>query len=403
MKTKIFKTSFLNGHYRWAIAILLTAFTLAACDKWLDDDDENDEDGANIGAVYADHLDTPWEMAFAPDGRMFITQRPGTITVVENGNEKLWVAVDSAEEVGESGLLGIAVDPEFNQNGYVYVGYTYAASKGPLKLVNRLVRYKENPATKTGVFDKKLMDGIEGNFIHNSGPIEFGPDGMLYWAIGDRYIANLAQDMNVLNGKILRMTRDGAIPSDNPFPNSYIYSLGHRNPQGLAFQPGTNILWSTEHGPSEEQGCCRDEINRILPGRNYGWPHIMGGQQKAGLEMPVYHSGDTATWAPTGGVFLKQGDWQGSMLFTGLRGQALYRVIFNADDPSKIDKVERYLHKKLGRLRNVTEGSDGRIYIAVSNHDGRGDLLSRDDRVIRMTPKELSKYKSDDVGQSNSQ
>ena len=170
------------------------------------------------------------------------------------------------------------------------------------------------------------MDNVEGNYVHNIGPLEFGPDGKLYVAIGERFLPEVSQDMSSLNGKILRMNDDGSIPNDNPFPGSYIYSLGHRNPQGLAFNPETGDLWSTEHGPSEEQGCCNDEINHIKPGANYGWPIIRGSQIQAGLETPIQHSGDTATWAPTGGIFVTQGEWKGSFVFTGLRGQALYRV-----------------------------------------------------------------------------
>jgi glucose/arabinose dehydrogenase len=204
----------------------------------------------------------------------------------------------------------------------------------------------------------------------------------------------LAQDMSSLNGKILRMNREGGVPEDNPFPGSYIYSLGHRNPQGLAFQPGTDNLWETEHGPSEEQGCCMDEINLILPGKNYGWPLIRGSQQQAGLVAPIYYSGDTTTWAPTGGIFITQGDWEGSFVFTGLRGQALYRAVFNTSDPTKIDAVERFLYQTLGRLRNVAEGPDGRIYISVSNQDGRGDPLTIDDRIVVMTQNEINRYKS---------
>jgi glucose/arabinose dehydrogenase len=376
---------------RFVMTLLVTAVSLVACEDWFEEDD--DDKGGDVKA-YAERLDTPWEMVFAPDGRLFVTQRPGSIAVIENGNKSTWLALDSVvEEVGESGLLGIELDPEFSQNGYVYIGYTYAASKGPLELVNKLVRYKENASTKKPVFDKVLMDGIKGNFIHNSGPLEFGPDGMLYWAVGEIYIPELAQDKSVLNGKILRMTRDGAIPADNPIANSYIYSLGHRNPQGLAFQPETGELWSTEHGPSEEQGCCRDEINRILPGRNYGWPIITGSEQSAGYETSAYHSGDTTTWAPAGGIFVSQGEWEGSFVFTGLRGQALYRAVFNAADPTKIDTVETYLYQKFGRLRNVVEGANGRLYIAVSNQDGRGDPLTIDDRIIAMTQEEIRNSK----------
>jgi glucose/arabinose dehydrogenase len=298
---------------------------LLSCDKWFGDDDDFNN---FYGDVYADHLDTPWELEFAPDGRLFFTQRPGIVSVIEDGDSKVWLKLDSViAEIGESGLLGITLHPDFEQNGYVYIGYTYAASKYPLKLVNKLVRYMEDAATKTPMFDRVIMDGIEGNYVHNSGPVEFGPDGKLFWAMGERFSPDLAQDMGVLSGKILRMNDDGSLPSDNPFPGSYIYSLGHRNPQGLVFHPETGALWSTEQGPSEEQGCCHDEINLIKPGANYGWPIIRGSQAQAGLETPVYHSGDTTTWAPAGGIFIKQGDWKGSLVFTGLRGQAHGRTL----------------------------------------------------------------------------
>jgi glucose/arabinose dehydrogenase len=388
MKKKL-KSSLLNTRYSWALSAILICVSMVACDDWFDDDDDID---TFRGEVLADHLDTPWELTFAPDGRLFFTQRPGIISVVENGKSKVWLRLDSVvAEVGESGLLGITLHPQFDQNGYVYFAYTYAESKSPLKLVNKLVRYKEDPTTKKPVFDKVLLDGVAGNYVHNIGPLEFGPDGKLYLTVGEIFAPDLAQDMTVLNGKILRMNDDGSVPSDNPIPGSFIYSLGHRNPQGLAFNPETNQLWSTEHGPSEEQGCCLDEINLIEPGKNYGWPIIRGSQQQAGLETPVYHSGDTATWAPTGGVFIRQGDWSGSFLFTGLRGQALFRAVFDPADPSKIEKVERYLHQRFGRLRNVIEGPDGKIYVAVSNQDGRGDPLTVDDRIIVMTQDDIRK------------
>jgi glucose/arabinose dehydrogenase len=313
----------------YAVSVFVVCISLVSCEEWFGDDD--DDRNHFKGELVADHLDTPWEMAWAPDGRLFFTQRPGIISVIENGNNNVWLALDSVVlEVGESGLTGITLHPEFSQNGYIYLAYTYAESKAPLKLVNKLVRYREDAATKTPVFDMVLLDGVEGNYVHNIGPLEFGPDGKLYVAVGEIFLTELAQDMNSLNGKILRMNDDGSIPADNPFPDSYIYSIGHRNPQGLAFNPTTGSLWSTEHGPSEEQGCCNDEINLIKPGANYGWPLIRGSQTQAGLETPMQHSGDTATWAPTGGIFVTQGDWSGSFIFTGLRGQALYRTVFDS-------------------------------------------------------------------------
>jgi glucose/arabinose dehydrogenase len=375
-----------------AFCILGLALFVAGCDKWFD---EHVGDGGvgERAVTVASHLDTPWEMCFAKDGRLFFTQRPGAISIMEPGKApKVWLKLDSVVlEVGESGLFGIALDPSFEANGYFYFAYTYAASKSPLKLFNKLVRYREDKATGNPVFDRVLLDSVDGNFLHNMGALEFGPDGTLFCTVGEHFSPPLAQELTSLNGKILRMTRDGEVPADNPFPNSYVYSLGHRNPQGLAFQPGTGELWSTEHGPSEEQGCCMDEINHIKPGRNYGWPIIRGNQHQAGLETPVYYSGDTVTWAPTGGIFIKNGDWKGSLVFTGLRGQALYRAVFDSADPNRIEKVERYLYRKFGRLRNVAERADGTLYIAVSNQDGRGDPLSADDRIIAMKPADIAK------------
>ena len=386
----ILKITSIKFPVEWTLLIIGLCLCLVSCKDWFDDDDD---DGPNFkGDVIADHLDTPWELAFAPDGRLFFTQRPGVIDVIEKGNLKVWLALDSVvEEVGESGLFGLTLHPDFSQNGYLYFAYTYAESKSPLKLVNKIVRYKEDASTKRPVFDKVILDGINGNYLHNVGALEFGPDGKLFVTVGEIFSPTVAQDPSSLNGKILRMNDDGSIPVDNPIPDSYVYSLGHRNPQGIAFHPETHELWSTEHGPSEEQGCCRDEINLIKPLGNYGWPIIKGSETQAGLETPIYHSGDTTTWAPTGGVFITQGVWKGSLLFTGLRGQALYRAVFNSADPSKIDTVERYLHKAFGRLRNVAEGTDGKIYIAVSNQDGRGDPLSVDDRIISMTADQIIK------------
>jgi glucose/arabinose dehydrogenase len=378
--------------FGWIAPIVFIAVSFSACDEWFDDDDDDDGGSAHVGKTFADHLDTPWEMAFDPEGNLFVSERPGVIVRIDSdGDVTPWVKLDSVvEEVGESGLFGLALDPEYAQNRYVYFGYTYAAEMSPLRLVNKIVRYTNHGGTPA--FDKVLIDGIRGNHLHNVGAFEFGPDGMLYVTVGETFEPELAQDMSSLNGKILRMTRDGEVPADNPTAGSYVYSLGHRNPQGIAFQPETGALWSTEHGPSEQQGCCMDEINHIMAGKNYGWPVIRGGEQRAGMETPVYYSGDTTTWAPTGGFFLTKGDWAGSMLFTGLRGQALYRVVFNANDPTKIDTVERYLYRTLGRLRNVAEGPDGRIYIAVSNQDGRGDPLSIDDRIVVMTQDELRRH-----------
>jgi len=332
----------------------------------------------------AAHLDTLWAIDFALDGRIFITERPGRIRVIEHGQlrPQPWMVLEVAP-VGEAGLMGLALDPEFAKNRFVYVAYTYRTADG--KLQNRLVRLREDAKTGQGAFDKILLDNAAGSNNHDGGRVKFGPDGKLYWTVGDAQTTRLAQSLKSINGKILRLNADGSIPSDNPFPNSYVYSYGHRNPQGLAWQPETKRLYSTEHGPSGFQGCCRDELNYIEPGKNYGWPEIRGDEKREGMVSPVLESGTSETWAPTGATFVSRGPWAGSLLFTGLRGQTLYRVAIDSNDPRKAVLQERLFHRQFGRLRDVVEGPDGSLYLLTSNRDGRGSPKDDDDRVIKLS------------------
>ncbi len=343
-------------------------------------------DSTNIGVTdFVTGLGVPWEMAFAPDGRIFITERPGKILIIKDGKlqDEPWMNLDVAA-VGEGGLLGLAFDPGFAQNHYVYVAYTYLV--GVAKLQNRLVRLREDTSTGTGVVDKVLLDGAAGNIIHDGGRVKFGPDGMLYWTLGETGNPQLAQDLSSLNGKILRINPDGTIPADNPFPGSPIYSYGHRNPEGLAFQPGTNRLYSTEHGPSGGfYGQGQDEINYIEPGKNYGWPVIHGDQSREGMVNTIIQSGESETWAPGGCTFVTGGPWDGSFLFAGLRGETLYRLILDKNDPRKVISFDKYLTGQYGRLRDVVQGPDGVIYILTNNTDGRGNVRPGDDRILRLT------------------
>ncbi|MEK7873471.1 MAG: PQQ-dependent sugar dehydrogenase, partial [Chloroflexota bacterium] len=275
-------------------------------------------------------------------------------------------------------------DPQFARNGYVYVAYTYRGGDG--RLLDRLARLREDPASGKGVLDRVLWDGVPGGSIHDGGRVKFGPDGKLYWTLGEAGNAALAQDISSLNGKILRLNPDGTVPADNPIPGSPVYSYGHRNPQGLAWQPGTGRLYATEHGPSGGlQGCCRDEVNLIEPGKNYGWPVIAGSQTREGMVSPVIQSGDTVTWAPGGAAFVTRGPWAGSLLFTGLRGQALYRLTLDPRDPRNTLGLEALFEGRYGRLRDVAEGPDGALYVLTSNRDGRGSPSADDDRVLRLT------------------
>ena len=334
--------------------------------------------------VLVKELDTPWAIAFAPDGRIFLSERPGRIRVVKDGRlqREPWMVLDVVE-VSEAGLLGLALDPRFDRNRFVYAAYTYRGEDGRLK--NRLVRLRDDPKTAKGKLDRILLDGIAGNRNHDGGRVKFGPDGKLYWTLGDAQNPALAQDLSSPNGKILRLNPDGTIPADNPIPNSPVYSYGHRNPQGLAWQPGTGRLYATEHGPSGFQGCCRDEVNYIEPGKNYGWPEIRGDETREGMISPILHSGENETWAPSGATFVTAGPWAGSLLLVGLRGQTLYRLILHPQEPRKVVSLERLFARRFGRLRDVVEGPDGALYLLTSNRDGRGTPVPEDDRVIRLT------------------
>jgi glucose/arabinose dehydrogenase len=360
------------------ILLMLVIAGFSGCKK-----NEFDKDAKLITAEFLKDLDTPWQIAFAPDGRMFFTERPGRVRVLENGVLKTWLDITNIVEISESGLLGIALDPNFTTNGYVYIAYTYTTPQWQFN--NRLVRCKENSSTKKGAEEKILIDGIRGQRNHNGGPIKFGPDGKMYWTVGDGFDDQKPQDLNSLNGKILRLNTDGTFPADNPFPNSYIWTYGHRNVQGLAWQEGTNNLFVTEHGPSSPTDCCRDEINIIDKGKNYGWPTITGTQTAPNMVSPIYTSGVAVTWAPAGAIFVKNGKWKGSFLFVGLRGETLYRAVIDPADKRKIIRVEEYLKQTYGRLRDIAEGSDGKFYICVSNKDGRGTPKASDDRIITLT------------------
>ncbi|HEU4342322.1 MAG TPA: PQQ-dependent sugar dehydrogenase [Candidatus Binatia bacterium] len=329
-------------------------------------------------------LEAPWALDFAPDGRIFVTERPGRIRMIASGQLQTepWMVLPVAA-VGEGGLMGLALDPQFAQNRYVYVAYTYRDAGG--RLQNRLVRAREDAKTGRGAYDKILIDNVAGANNHNGGRVKFGPDRKLYWTMGDAQNSRLAQNLSSLNGKILRLNPDGSIPADNPFTKSYVYSYGHRNPQGLAWQPRTGRLYATEHGPSGFQGCCRDELNYIEPGKNYGWPEIRGEETREGMVSPIIESGLRETWAPAGAAFATRGPWADSLLFTGLRGQTLYRVVIDSKDPRKVVALERYFYRQFGRLRDIVEGPDRNLYLLTSNRDGRGSPQQEDDRIIRLS------------------
>ncbi|MCS7251978.1 MAG: PQQ-dependent sugar dehydrogenase [Thermoflexus sp.] len=335
--------------------------------------------------VVATGLEVPWALAFAPDGRIFVTERPGRIQVIENGQLRPEpVAVLPVAATGEGGLMGLALDPNFAQNGQLYVMYTYRSGGALRNRISRLT-LRGNTAGDEVV----LVDNIPGANIHNGGRLAFGPDGKLYATTGDAAQRNLAQQLDSLAGKILRLNPDGTIPADNPFPGSYVYSYGHRNPQGLAWHPTTGQLYSTEHGPTGEMGlCCRDELNLIRPGGNYGWPRVTGIAGDPRFIDPILHSGEEYTWAPAGMAFVT-GDllapWKDHLFFAALRGQHLHHVVLGPDGTSVVFHEELF-RGEFGRIRDVVMGPDGALYLTTSNRDGRGQPRSGDDRILRIVP-----------------
>ena len=319
-------------------------------------------------------LEIPWEIAFLPDRRALITERPGRVRLLGRDRtlQRKPVARVAASAVGEGGLLGLAVDPQFARNRFVYLYYTTADGM-------RLERWRFSGGRLRR--ERSLVDGLEAGRIHDSGRIAFGPDGRLYVGTGDAGDGELAQGPDSLNGKFLALSPEqyrgaGGRPE--------IVSSGHRNPQGFDWEPGSGRLIATEHGPTEgvdgPEGY--DEVNDIVKGGNYGWPRVFGFDQ-AGFTAPLHVYRQPL--APSGATFVtrRNSAWSGSFVFASLRGEQLRRLAFSG---GRIVTNEPILRGRFGRLRTVVEGPHGALYVLTSNRDGRGIPQTGDDRVLRITP-----------------
>jgi glucose/arabinose dehydrogenase len=332
------------------------------------------------------NLEVPWSIVWAPDGRMIFTERPGRVRVFQNGKlqSQPLFTVSDVESRSEAGLMSVALHPQFSSNRWIYLSYAYSADG----LQVRVVRYRETP---NGFSDRKvIIEKIPAAPAHAGCRLRFGPDGKLYITTGDATDRNLAQQLNSVAGKILRLNDDGTIPSDNPFvgrsdARPEIFAYGSRNAQGIDFQPGTNLLFETEHGPSGFDGPGGgDEVNIIDRGKNYGWPAIHHRQTRAGMEAPLLEY--TPACAPASGMFYRGSQlsqFTGNFFFGCLRGTRIIRVVL---DGRRVVSEENLLEGKYGRIRDIAEGPDGFIYFSTSNRDGRGKPASDDDRIMRLVP-----------------
>ena len=331
-------------------------------------------------------LTVPWSIVWAPDGRMIFTERVGRVRVMENGKlrpQPLFTVPD-VEPTGESGLMSVVLHPQFATNHWLYLSYAY---KGDGQRV-RVARYIE---TDQGLTDRTvIIENIPAAQFHAGCRLRFGSDGKLYITTGDATQRELAQRLDSLAGKTLRLNDDGSVPSDNPFVGQSnvrpeIWSYGHRNSQGLDWQTGTNLMFQTEHGPSGFDGPGGgDEVNIVEKGKNYGWPIIHHRATAPGMEAPLLEY--TPAVAPASGMFYRGTAFRqftGNFFFGCLRGERIIRVVL---DGRRVVSQENLLENKYGRIRDVAEGPDGDIYFSTSNRDGRGSPASDDDRIMRLVP-----------------
>ncbi len=318
--------------------------------------------------VVASNLYVPWAIDFLPTGELLVTERAGRVLQIKGQEKTELIKIDDVVEKGEGGLMGMAVDPNFGQTARIFFYYTYEANDNSTK--NRVVSYQ---LLNQKLINRQLViDAIPGALFHNGGRIKFGSDGFLYITTGDAQEPSKAQDLNSLAGKILRITTEGKPAAGNPF-NTLVWSYGHRNPQGITWDD-QNRLWSTEHGPSGSgTDCCRDELNQIQSGNNYGWPLITGDKKQEGLISPVIHSGNNQTWAPGGMVY-----HNGSIYFAALKGLAIYQYNIESKELTTLYQGQ------WGRIRDLIIGPDKQLYLTTSNRDGRGKPSTADDRIIRI-------------------
>jgi glucose/arabinose dehydrogenase len=383
------------------IALFFAANYFAVLDKPLEvgeirqvnnsaNNDDVEDDDRILSVDYrvetvATNLFVPWSFVWTSPSRMLITERNGQVRVIENGeliSEPIYIFDDVASS-GEAGLLSVEIHPNYSENKFVYFSLTRQTESGNELQVIRLVdegSTLSNPMT--------IISGIPAAQYHDGSALRFGPDGKLYLTTGDATDKSTPQDLNSLAGKTLRMNDDGSVPNDNPFEGSLVYSYGHRNSQGIDWHPVNGELYASEHGPSVFDGPAGgDEVNRIIAGKNYGWPIVSHEESLEGAKDPLIVF--TPAEAPasmlvySGKVFPQ---FTNNLFFGALRGEGLVRLVLGKNNPDKIIEVEKLADINYGRIRFVTEGPDGYIYFSTSNRDGRGKPQPGDDKIFRLTP-----------------
>ena len=336
--------------------------------------------------TYADGFEIPWGMAFLPDNRMMVTDRIGDLWIVEkDGKDKVKVSgeIPNVRSKGQGGMLDVAVHPDFNTNSYIYLSYSdYSENKSHTSLIR--AKLVNNSLVNSQIIFRPEEKFFTKRSLHFGSRIIFDDKGFIFFCIGDRGDRDLAQNLDMPNGKIYRIRDDGTVPIDNPFYYTKgaiksIWSYGHRNPQGLAIHPSTRQLWEAEHGPRGG-----DEVNIILRGHNYGWPVITYGKNYSGtiisklthhegMDQPVFH------WTPSiavcGIAFYKGSqfpEWKNNLLATSLKYERLHRVELDGMNMVK----DEIIFEAESRVRDVEVGPDGIIYVALED-PGRIVKLTR--------------------------
>ncbi|WP_323706555.1 sorbosone dehydrogenase family protein [Mammaliicoccus sciuri] len=329
------------------------------------DDNQERKETKGIETV-AQGLDIPWSIARSDDV-FYLSERPGKIIKID-GNKKTEQQVDLDKEVStaaEAGLLGFVLAPDFKDSKEAYAYYTYEDNNQ----FNRIVKLKlENDTWKE---DEVLIDKIPSGQYHHGGRLKIGPDDKLYATTGDASDEQNAQDKDTLGGKILKINLDGSKPKDNPISNSYVYSYGHRNPQGIVWTPDGQ-MYASEHGNQ-----ANDEINEIKEGQNYGWPVIEGNEENDNMETPIFTSGSDDTWAPSGIAFK-----DGIIYSAALRGEGIMKFDVEKDEMKKVAT-------KYGRIRDVYIVNDD-LYFVSNNTDGRGNPSQNDDKMYKVSLSQLN-------------